>query len=108
MQRFCETLCTKNSNLVKKKNHIFIKSCHCQNYQNHEEPPQRFQNPDFQNHFSVLKIGQIFSPFFPFKNIRLGDHVLSNFSLKICMYFNVSIFIDSGDNFGRSEDDRYS
>jgi len=43
---------------------FFTKSCHCQTYQNYEQPPQTYQNSYFQSHFSVLKIG----PIFPRKN----------------------------------------
>ena len=41
--------------------HFFTKSCHRQTYQNYEQPPQTSQNSYFQSHFSVLKIGRIFS-----------------------------------------------
>ena len=37
--------------------HFFTKSCHCQTYQNYEQPPRTSQNSYFQSHFSVLKIG---------------------------------------------------
>ena len=40
--------------------HFFIKPCHTQTYKNHEQPCQRSQNSEFQSHFSVSKIGQIF------------------------------------------------
>ena len=46
--------------------HFFTKSIYRQTYQNYEQPPQPpqpFQNSDFQSHFSVSKIGQIFSNF---------------------------------------------
>ena len=32
----------------------------CQAYQNYEQPCQRSQNSEFQNNFSVSKIGRIF------------------------------------------------
>ena len=41
--------------------HFFTKLCHCQTYQNHEQPPQTSQNSYFQSHFSVLKFGLIFT-----------------------------------------------
>ena len=40
--------------------HFFTKSCHCQTYQNYEQPPRTSKNSYFQSHFSVLKIGRIF------------------------------------------------
>ena len=40
--------------------HFFTKSCQRQTFQNYEQPPQSLQNLYFQNHFSVLKIDQIF------------------------------------------------
>ena len=40
--------------------HIFNKLCHCQAYQNYEQPPRKSLNLYFQSHFSVLKIGRIF------------------------------------------------
>ena len=40
--------------------HFFTKSCHCQTYQNYEQPPRTSQNSYFQSHFSVLKISKIF------------------------------------------------
>ena len=40
--------------------HFFTKSCHCQTYQNYEQPPRTSKNSYFQIHFSVLKIGRIF------------------------------------------------
>ena len=40
---------------------FFGKSCHLQTYQNYEQPPQTYQNSDFQSYFSVSKIGWIFS-----------------------------------------------
>ena len=40
--------------------HVITKSCHCQTYQNYEQPPQTSQNSYLQSHFSGLKIGQIF------------------------------------------------
>ena len=39
---------------------------HHQTYQNYEQPPRTSQNSDFQSHFLVLKIDQIF-PFFFFE-----------------------------------------
>ena len=39
--------------------HFFTKSCHCQSYQNYEQPPPSSQNSYFQRHFSVSKIDQI-------------------------------------------------
>ena len=56
--------------------HFFTKSCHHQTYQNYEEPPQISQYPDFQSHFSVLKINQIFTKKKSVKNIGLGDQLL--------------------------------
>ena len=56
-----ETLGHNDLNIVGKKNHIFTKSCHCQDhghtYPNNEQSPQRSQNSDIQSHFSVLQIG---------------------------------------------------
>ena len=37
--------------------HFFPKSCHRQNYQNYEQLSQTSKDFDFQNHFSVSKIG---------------------------------------------------
>ena len=56
--------------------HFFTKSCHCQTYQNYEQPPRTSQNSYFQSHFSVLKIGRIFPNKFSMKNIGLGDQLL--------------------------------
>ena len=50
--------------------HFFTKSCHRQTYQNYEQPPQTSQNSCFQSHFSVLKIGRIFS-----KNIFYEEYL---------------------------------
>ena len=44
--------------------HFFTKSCHCQTYQNYEQPPQSLQNVYFQSHFSPSKINRIFLIFF--------------------------------------------
>ena len=41
--------------------HFFTKSCHCQTYQNYEQPLQSLY---FQSHFSVSKINRIFLNFF--------------------------------------------
>ena len=41
-------------------NEHFFTNC-CQTYQNYEQPTQTSQDSDFQSHFSVLKIGCIFS-----------------------------------------------
>ena len=42
--------------------HFFTKSCHHQTYQNYEQPPQRYQNTNFQSQFLMLKISlSIFS-----------------------------------------------
>ena len=40
--------------------HFFTKLCHCQTYQNYEQPPRTSQNSDLQSNFLVLKIGWIF------------------------------------------------
>ena len=48
-------------------------ACHCQTYQNYEQPPQTSQTSHFQSHFSVLKIGRIIPRFFSMKNIELGN-----------------------------------
>ena len=34
--------------------HFFTKWCHCQTYQNYEQPPQRLQNSDFPSPFLVI------------------------------------------------------
>ena len=57
--------------------HFFTKSCHRQTYQNYEQPHRTSQNSYFQSHFSVLKIGRIFSKKSSTKNIWLGDQLLS-------------------------------
>ena len=93
------------------KNNIFTKSCHRQTYQNYEQPPQTSQNSDFQSHFSVSKIGQIFPKKISLKNIGLGDQLLikNNFEFFFFKYFfflkMCPIFVGSVHNFGRSDDD---
>jgi hypothetical protein len=56
--------------------HFFTTKCHCQTYQNYEQPSTTSQNSDFQSHFSVLKIGRIFPKKNSLKNIGLGDQLL--------------------------------
>ena len=43
---------------------FFTTSYHRQTYQNHLQPPQRYQNSYFQSHFSLLNISGIFLIFF--------------------------------------------
>ena len=43
-----------------KNKHFFTKSCHCQTYQNYEQPPQRVQNLYFQSHFQHKKSTESF------------------------------------------------
>ena len=89
--------------------HFFTKSCHRQTYQNYEQPPQTYQNSDFQSHFSVLKIGWIFPKKNSVKNIGLGDQLLiknvfwklwfkKKYLLKMFPYF-----VGSVHNFVKSE-----
>ena len=81
---------------------FFTKSCHCQTYQNYEQPPQSLQNLYFQSHFLASKIKGIFLIFFSsVKNIRLGDQLLlMNFFWKLkyfvfwkCAQFFSPLFI---------------
>jgi hypothetical protein len=85
--------------------HFFTKLCHCQTYQNYEQPPQTSQNSDFQSHFSVSKIGLIFQIFL--KNIGLEDHLLLKMFMKILIFIICSknvcpIFVGSIHDFGKS------
>ena len=43
---------------------------------NYEQPCQRSQNSEFQSHFLVSKIGQIFQKTNSEENIWLGDQLL--------------------------------
>ena len=48
-----------------------------QTNQNYKQPPQRGSDSDFQSHFSVLKIGRIFSKKKrSVKNTGVGDQLL--------------------------------
>ena len=69
-QRFFEQVGHETMFVSSGNKHFFTKSC-----QSYEQPPQTSQNSDFQSHFSVSKIGQIF-PFFSLENIGLGDQLL--------------------------------
>ena len=84
--------------------HFFTKQCHCQTYQNYEQPPQ--------SQFLVLKIGWSFPIFFSVKNIELGGQLLFKYlfdhlGFKV-PYFQKKktlIFVGSFHNFGRSDSD---
>ena len=87
--------------LLSRNKHFFTKSC-----QSYEQPPQTSQNSDFQSHFSVSKIGQIFPKKIPLKNIGLGDLVLLNNVFEILYFLKMCpIFVGSVHNFGKSGDD---
>ena len=43
---------------------FFTKSCHCQTYQNYEQPPQSLKNLCFQRNLLATRIIQIFLIFF--------------------------------------------
>ena len=62
--RFFDQVGHKTMDASSGNKHFFTKSCHRQTYQNYEQPPQTSQTSDFQSHFSVLKISQIFLNFF--------------------------------------------
>ena len=66
--------------------HFFTKSCHRQTYKNYEHPLRTYQNSLFQNHFSVLKIGQILPRIFSIKNIGLGRDFPTNFYQKMLIF----------------------
>ena len=72
----------------------FTKSCHCQTYQNYEQPPQSLLNFYLQSNFLASKI--IF--FFSMKNIWLGNQLLSmNFFENFD--FQSSLFSENAPNF---------
>ena len=90
---------------------FFIKSCHCQAYQNYEQPPKTCQNSYFQSHFSLLKIGQIFPKKFYeeywTRTPTLIKNVYENLIVQVLYFFKLCpIFVGSVRNFGRSDDDR--
>ena len=60
IQDFWEKLGMKKCIHIVEISVFFTNSCHCQTYQNFEQPPQTSQNSDFQSLFSVLKIGWTF------------------------------------------------
>ena len=54
-----------------------MKPCmHGQTYQNYKQPPQTSQNSDFQSHYSMWKIDQIFPKKNSLNNIGPGDQLL--------------------------------
>ena len=64
-QRFFEQVGHETMFVSCGNTHFFTKSCYRQTYQNYEQqPPQTSQNSDFQSHFSVSQIGQIFPNLF--------------------------------------------
>ena len=73
-------------------NHFFTKYCHCQTYQNYDQPPQTSQNSDFQSHFSVLKLIKSFQKNY-LKNIGLGDQLLIQNVSKNVPNFSLALFI---------------
>ena len=70
-ERFFEQVGNETMFVSSGNKHFFTKSCRYQTYQNYEQPPQTYQNSDFQSHFSVSKISQIFPKKCFLKNIRL-------------------------------------
>ena len=58
--RFFDQVGHQTSNAFIRNKHFFTKWLPRQIYQNYEQPFQRFQNSEFQSHFSVSKIGRIF------------------------------------------------
>ena len=56
--------------------HFFTKSCHCQTYQNYEQPPQKSQILTFKVIFLSLKLVESFRKKKSMKNIQLGDQLL--------------------------------
>ena len=56
-QRFFDPVRHETKYASSGNKHFFTKSCHRQTYQNYEQPLRTSQNPYFQSHFSVLKIG---------------------------------------------------
>ena len=70
-QRFFEQVGHETMFVSSGNKHFFTKSYRRQTYQNYEQPPQTYQNSDFQSHFSVSKISQIFPKKYFLKNIRL-------------------------------------
>ena len=67
--RFFDQVGHQTTSAYFENKHFFTKSCHCQTYQNYEQPPQSLQNLYFQSHFSASKIKRIFLIFFSVKNI---------------------------------------
>jgi hypothetical protein len=65
VQDFFDQVGHQTTNASIENKHFFTKHWHRQTYQNYEQYCQRCQNSEFQSHFSVSKIGQIF----PKKNI---------------------------------------
>ena len=111
-QRFFEQVGHETMFVSSGNKHFFTKSCRYQTYQNYEQPPQTYQNSDFQSHFSVSKISQIFPKKCFLKNIRLGDQLLfKKMFLKILIFKMLyllkmfPIFVGSLHNFGRSDGD---
>ena len=76
-----------------------------QTYQNYEQPCQRSQNSEFQSHFSVSKIGWIFSKkkFCEECLLRRPTYINETF-WKLLLKMGL-IFVGSVHNFGKSDDD---
>ena len=104
-----QDLLIKCMHLSSENKHFFTKSFHRQTCQNYVQPPWTSQNWYFQNHFSLLKIGQIFPKKISMKNICLGDKLLSrngieNFDYTILYFLKLCpIFVGSVHNFGKSD-----
>jgi hypothetical protein len=65
--RFFDQVGHQTMNAYSGNKHFFTKSCHCQTYQNYEQPPKRFKLSYFQSHFSASKINRIFLNFFLYR-----------------------------------------
>ena len=60
LPNFFDQVGHRTTNASMENKHFFTKSCHCQTYQNYEQPWQRFQNSEFQSQSLASNIGGIF------------------------------------------------